>query len=265
MSAKLTGDGINVGNMMASYNLTSSTVCFQASRDSCANRRCFRYTKALLFFLMNLAVLICNARSEATETTQRIVIRINVTGASNTKCNVIPGVTCYWKQARPEFSKRSLVINSAVNGSTAAEFNQQFVERVLPYYDRRFKYNILALQTGGNDILANASGETTFDNLKAIVSKWKALGPRTFAVIATVPRFGYSSSQLPEADKLNRLILSERSFDATFDIGSIPSLNYGTNCPPVTITPDCSHLTTAGNRLVSKLFVIAINAVLSPL
>jgi len=248
--------------MMASYNLTSHTARFQASRDTRADRCCFRYTRALLFFLMNLAVLICNARSEATET---IVIRINVTGASNTKCDAIPNVTCYWKQARPWFRKKSVVIGSAVNGSTAAEFNRHFVERVLPYYDKRFKYNILALQTGGNDILANASGETTFNNLKAIVSKWKALGPRNSAVIATVPRFGYSPSQLPEADKLNQLILSERTFDATFDIGGIPNLNYGTGCPPVTFTPDCSHLTTAGNRLVSELFVTAINAVLSSL
>src|SRR3954454_22418567 len=109
--------------MMASYNLTSHAARFQATKDTFADRCCFRYTKALLFFLLNSAVLICNASSEATET---IVIRINVTGASNTKCDAIPNVTCYWKQARPRFSKKSVVTSSAVNGSTAAEFNQNF-------------------------------------------------------------------------------------------------------------------------------------------
>jgi hypothetical protein len=158
-----------------------------------------------------------------------------------------------------------VVENSAVNGSTASEFNDHFTERVQPHYDERFKYNILAVQTGGNDILANAGGDATFSELKAIASKWKALGPRNYIVVATVPRFGYSPLQLLEADKLNQLILSERSFDATFDIGGIPALNYGTGCPPVTLSPDCSHLTTAGNKLVSKLFAAAINLVLSSL
>ena len=219
---------------------------------------CNRYTKVLVTCL---AWLICAAGSEATEKT--IAIRINVTGASNTKCDAIPNVTCYWQQAGPRFKKKTVVIGSAVDGSTAAEFNQHFAERVLPYYDRRFKYNILALQTGGNDILKNARGGTTFNELKAIVTKWKGLGPRNFAVVATVPRFGYSPLQLVEADKLNQLILSERAFDATFDIGGIPDLNYGEGCPPVTHSPDCSHLTTAGNALVSKLFATAINTVLS--
>jgi hypothetical protein len=213
-------------------------------------------------FFISLTVSLCTVRSEAKE---KIAVSINVTGASNTKCDAIPNVTCYWEQARPQFSKTSELIGSAVNGSTAAEFNQHFAERVQPYYDKKSKYHILALQTGGNDILANASAKSTFENLKAIVSKWKALGPRSFAVIATVPRFGYSPSQLVEADKLNQLILSERAFSATFDIGGIPDLNYGTGCPPANLSPDCSHLTTAGNRLVSGLFVTAINSVLGSL
>jgi hypothetical protein len=219
---------------------------------------CFRRTKTLIF-LLNLALLNCGTQIEAAET---INIKINVTGASNTRCDAIPNVTCYWKQALPRFSKKSTVIESAVNGSTAEDFNQRFSERVLPYYDKQFEYNILALQTGGNDILASANAETTFNNLKAIVSKWKALGPKNFAVVATVPRFGYLPSQLPEADKLNMLILSERTFDATFDIGGIPNLSNGTGCPPAALSPDCSHFTTAGNELVSKLFVTAINSVL---
>lgn len=249
---------------MASDNPTSCGVQLRYSSVTRPCPRSFRYTKALLLLSMNLAVLICNASSETKEA-EAIAIKINVTGASNTKCDAIPDVTCYWEQARPWFSKKSELIESAVDGSTAAEFNQNFVERVLPYYDKQFKYNILVLQTGGNDILANASGETTFDNLKTIVNQWKALGPRNFAVLATVPRFGYSPSQLPEADTLNQLILKERTFDAIFDIGGIPDLNYGTGCPPVTLSPDCSHLTTAGNRLVSKSFLNAINAVLNSL
>lgn len=213
-------------------------------------------------FFVSLTVVLFTGRSDASG---KIAVSINVTGASNTKCDVIPNVTCYWVQARPRFSKKSEVIGSAVNGSTADEFNQHFAERVQPYYDRKSRYKILALQTGGNDILANASATSTFENLKAIASKWKALGPGSFAVIATVPRFGYSPAQLTEADKLNQLIRSERDFSATFDIAGIPDLNYGTGCPPVNLSPDCSHLTTAGNKLVSKLFVTAINSVLGSL
>jgi hypothetical protein len=222
-------------------------------------RSLFRYGH---IFFISLSLLLCTLRSEAAE---KILVSINVTGASNTKCDMIPNVDCYWEQARQRFSRTSEVIGSAVNGSTAAEFNEHFAERVQPYYDKKSEFNILALQTGGNDILVNANAESTIENLKAIVSKWKALGPGSFAVVATVPRFGYSPSQLTEADKLNQLILSEQAFNATFDLGGIPDLNYGTGCPPVDLSPDCSHLTTAGNRLVSELFVTAINSVLASL
>jgi hypothetical protein len=218
--------------------------------------------KCAHIFLVSLTALLGNAPCEATE---KIAININVTGASNTKCDVIPNVTCYWEQARPQLGKKSTMIGSAINGSTADEFNRHFAERVQPYYDRKSKYNILVLQTGGNDILANASAKSAFENLKAVVSKWKALGPRSFAVVATVPRFGYSQSQLAEADKLNRLILSEQAFGATFDIAGIRELNHGTGCPPVNLSPDCSHLTSEGNMLVSRLFVAAINSVLDSL
>jgi lysophospholipase L1-like esterase len=190
-------------------------------------------------------------------------VHINVTGASNTKCNAVPNVICYWRQAQTRITRKVVLTNSAVNGSTAADFNQHFAERVQAFYSGRFRYNILTLQSGGNDILANVSAENTLKELKAIVAKWKALGTGTFAVVATVPRFGYSPSQLIEADKLNQQILSEPSFDATFDIGGIRQLGQGEGCPPKNLSPDCSHLTTAGNRLVAPLFAAAVNSVLS--
>jgi lysophospholipase L1-like esterase len=219
-----------------------------------------RFSRVLLVSLANLVVLLGYAHAQATG---GVEVQIILAGASNTKCDIVPNVICYWKQAQPRLSKKSMVINSAVNGSTASEFNKHFAERVQPYHDSRYKYNILALQLGGNDILKNTSGDTTFNDLIAVVRKWKALGPRNFAAVATVPYFGYSQLQLPQANKLNRLILSEQSFDATFDIGGIRQLKYGRGCPPKNLSPDCSHLTTTGNKLVASLFSAAINSLLT--
>ena len=213
-----------------------------------------------VFAVLVMLGMVGDGRAEAQAA---IDVHMNLAGASNTKCNALPGVICYWQQAQSNFVRKIALTNSAVNGSTASGFDLDFIHRVRPYYDKRFKYNILTVQLGGNDILSDAKGDATFGHLKSIAAKWKALGKGTFVVVATVPRFGYSTGQLLEADRLNPLILSEPSFDATFDIASIRNLDQGDACPPSHLSPDCSHLTTEGNSLVAPLFAGAVNSVLS--